>query len=616
MDVRESKEALRKHSRVETSRQPLVQADNNNGTTRRSRIREVSSRYRSPIPADSRRCPSPNITRTVNPSSQLVSKRAISAERKRPSTPPSPSPTRPSTPVQDTATEMQLATRKVTGSRLSEVLWPSTMRSLSVSFQSDNLSFPITKKEKPTTHALSDRALKPSSNVAQRQAETTSVSRKPTPERKRSPLKGKNAPDQSENSKPVEASNARLVDQHRWPSRTSGKLSSNASSRSVDPAAKTVKISTLPTAAIGISSSRRISLPGGMGKPLQKSVSDVLRLVPNAEVGNRELEAHPVDYNKIIESGFRRPASTNSSERMSLVSPVVRSQSLPTPGSRHPSPSKASVSSSSVSRGVSPSRASFLNATARVVSSTLASSLSSTAKGPRGVSPSRLRPSSPSRQSSSSVLSFIADIKKGKKGANLIEDAHQLRLLYNRHLQWRYINARATTALHMQRVTAEKTLYNVWRTTSELQESVTKQRIDLQQLGLKLKLYSVLNEQMAYLEEWASIERDHTGSLSQAIADLQSTILRLPVTGAARADIKTVKAAIYSAVDVMQAIGSSICSILSRVEGTNCLVSELAELAAQERAMLDECDVHLALTAAMQVKEYSLGTHLIQLKQY
>lgn len=39
-----------------------------------------------------------------------------------------------------------------------------------------------------------------------------------------------------------------------------------------------------------------------------------------------------------------------------------------------------------------------------------------------------------------------------------------------------------------------------------------------------------------------------------------------------------------------------------QVEGRNSLVSELAEVAAQERAMLDECEALLATTAAMQVR--------------
>ncbi|XP_059635788.1 AUGMIN subunit 8 [Cornus florida] len=600
MDVCESEQPLRKQSAVETSRPPLVPAEKNNGTIRRSRTREISSRYRSPTPVTPgpRRCPSPSITRTVSAPSQLVQKRAISAERKRPSTPPSP--TRPSTPVHDTSTEMQLASRKIMGSRLPEGLWPSTMRSLSVSFQSDTFSLPISRREKPVTHALSDRALKPSSNVAHKQAETPPISRKPTPERKRSPLKGKNVTDHSENSKPVNGLQSRLVDQHRWPSRTGGKVSSNTSYKSMDLTDKTTKTSTSPHLGTGIPSLMRMPISDGTSKPLQKTASDTARLVSSGESRRREFEACSIDDN-VPESGSHKIVSSSSLERTTIVSPALRSQSLPTPRSRPPSPNNTSVLSSSVSRGVSPSRMRTLN--------TIPS---------RGVSPSRIRASSPSRQSSSSttsVLSFIVDIRKGKKGANHIEDAHQLRLLYNRHLQWRYANARADTALYTQKVTAEKTLYNVWRTTSELWDSVTENKIDLQQLRLKLKLYSVLNEQMAYLNDWASIERDHSSSLSQAIEDLQASTLRLPVTGGAKADMETVKAAVCSAVDVMQAMGSSTCAILSRVEGMNCLVSELADITAQERAMLDECEALLASTAAMQVEEYSLRTHLIQSRQ-
>ena len=39
---------------------------------------------------------------------------------------------------------------------------------------------------------------------------------------------------------------------------------------------------------------------------------------------------------------------------------------------------------------------------------------------------------------------------------------------------------------------------------------------------------------MAYLDDWALIERDHSNSLSGAIEDLEASTLRLPVTGGAR----------------------------------------------------------------------------------
>ncbi|KAF2310430.1 hypothetical protein GH714_009992 [Hevea brasiliensis] len=584
MDVYESQ----KRTAVDKPRAPLVPAEGNSNaaaTARRPRTREVSSRCKSPTPSVSRRCVSPSLSRTLPTTSQVVSKRAKSAERRRPSTPPSTS--SPSTPVHDSSVDMQLPSRRLsTGNRLPESLWPSTMRSLSVSFQSDSISIPISKKEKPVSNISSDRTLRSSSNVAHKQAEAPAGSRKPTPQRKRSPLKGKNVRDQSENAKPINGLHTKLIDQHRWASRLGGKVSSNSSNKSVDLTDKTVKALFKPI-GIGLSSLRKMSVHGSNIKPLQKSASDAAKLSCLEDSGRIRSGANSADDDSLQVSGAHKLVSANLSNRMSLVIPAVRSQSLPTHGSCPPSPSRTSVS-----RGVSP-----------------ACARPSTPPS-RGVSPSRTRPSGVSSQSNSStsVLSFIVDFKKGKKGAS-IEEAHQIRLLYNRYLQWRFANARAEAVLYFQKVNSAKTLYNVWKSTLALWESVSSKRINLQQLKLELKLNAVLNDQMAYLDDWASLERDHLNSLSGALEDLEATTLRLPVTGGAKADIDSLKVAICSAVDMMQAVGSSICSLLSRSRrkpsiggGMNELVSELAVVAAEEKALLDECEALLASTAALQVR--------------
>lgn len=425
MDVCESEPGYKSRQTLETPRPPLVPAQKN-----RPRIREVCSRYKSPTPSrpcSAGRSPSPNVSRTLRApaSSLLAPKRSQSADRKRPSTPPSPS-----TPVRDSSVDAQLSSRR--NGRVPEGLWPSTMRSLSVSFQSDTISIPVSvsKKEKPVSSALSDRTLRSSSNVAHRQAEATPAApRKLTPERKRSPLRGKNASDQSENSKPVDGLHSRLIDQHRWPSRIGGKVSSisNSLNKSMDLGPKIVRLAT-PTPGVGLSMLRRMPASDGLGKPLQKPGGDAAMLsslhVSSGRVG---LGANSVD-----DSSLHKLVSTSFSERLSLTTPKVRSLSRPS------SPSKASAFSPSVSRGASPSR-----------------SRPSTPPS-RGVSPSKTRASITSCQSSSatSVLSFIADFK-GKKSTGCIEDAHQLRLLHNRFLQWRFTNARAEAVLYVQKVTAE-----------------------------------------------------------------------------------------------------------------------------------------------------------------
>ncbi|KAH1105574.1 hypothetical protein J1N35_009342 [Gossypium stocksii] len=597
MDICESERRLPKLAAVDTTRPPLVPAEKNNAplTTRQPRTREVSSRFKSPSPSTTfgpRRCPSPNLTRTTSTPSQLPQNRAVSAERKRPSTPPSPR--SPSTPVHDSSIAVQIPSRRLSTGRTPESLWPSTMRSLSVSFQSDTISIPISKKEKekPVTNVSLDRTLRPSSNVSHRQqSEKSTLSRKPTPERKSSPLKGKNAPDQSENAKPVEGLPGRLIDQHRWPSRIRGKLSSNSLNGSVDLGDnRIVKSLSTPVPGTGLSSPKRMPMSDSSGKPLKKFANDTTSLLSLNEISRIRPEAISIDDKSLRVSGPARLLSASSLDKMALATHALKSLSLSAPGSRPQTPNRTSVS-----RGASPSRARPSTPPPRGVSATT-----------RGVSPSRMRTSTLSSQShsSTSVLSFIADIKKGRKGANYIEDAHQLRLLYNRYLQWRFANARAEAVLYIQKVTVEEILYNVWKATLGLWDAVIKKKINLQQLKLELKLNTVLNDQMGYLNNWALLERDHISSLAGAVEDLEASTLRLPVAGGARADIESLKAAISSAVDVMQAMGSSICSLLSKVEGINNLVSELAAIATLEKNMLEQCEALMASTAAMQVRTH------------
>lgn len=265
------------------------------------------------------------------------------------------------------------------------------------------------------------------------------VSRKPTPERKRSPLKGKNVSDQLENSKPIDSLHTRLVDQQRWPSRIGGKVSLNALSRSVDLTDKIIRSSTGPLPGIGLSSLRRTS-SDSMNKLLQRSNNDSTRILPLDDGLRIEDETNSVDDYSLQASGIPRLASNGLPDRLKPT-PAVRSQSLTLPASRLPSPIRTSVPSSSISRGSSPTRP------------------RPSTPPPRGVSPSRIRPTNSNQSNSStSVLSFIADFK-GKKGANYIEDAHQLRLLYNRYMQWRFSNARAEAVLYMHKVNAEVCIF-------------------------------------------------------------------------------------------------------------------------------------------------------------
>ncbi|KAL9224303.1 hypothetical protein vseg_000352 [Gypsophila vaccaria] len=237
----------------------------------------------------------------------------------------------------------------------------------------------------------------------------------------------------------------------------------------------------------------------------------------------------------------------------------------------------------------------------------------------RGLSPSRVRNSIGGLMCCSpwetpSVLSFVVDVRRGNVGENRIFAAHQLRLLYNRHLQWRFVTARAEAALSVQRRNAERNLWNAWITITGRRESVRNKRIQLQLLRQKLKLSSILRKQIPYLEEWSLLDECHSCSMQGAIESLKASTLRLPVVGVT-ADVENVKEAICSAVDVMESIASSMWFLLAKAEEVNSLTTELSKVAAKERNLMEKCLEVLSILTAMQVKDCSLRTHILQLNR-
>ncbi|KAL1801965.1 hypothetical protein ACET3Z_030612 [Daucus carota] len=603
----------------DNSRRPL---EKDNGINpRKPKLRQVASRYLTPSPSSSsssvstsslRRCASPLVSRNSTSSSGshspgVLPKRSVSVDRRRPFR-------------QDLDSKVGNVSEV---SAASKMLVTST-RSLSVSFQGEAFSLPISKTK--VTPASPNK-----SNV-----------RKGTPERKRSntPVKGKpdGGGDQVENSRPT--------DQHRWPAR----------SRQPNPLYRSADCSSdLNSKLIGSGNvvralqqsmngeSRRASFDGRLSLDLGnaevlKSVehqpdrnslnissvasdlttSDTDSVSSGSTSGMQECNGVPLGRNgpRGIVASARFWQETNSRLRrlQDPGSPLSTS-----PGSKLGVPpkfiqSKKFQSDSQLSSPrtmASPNRGGIRPASPSKLITSVASSPS------RGmISPSRGRQSVSSTISSHftetpSVLSFSVDVRRGKVGENRLVDAHLLRLLYNRQLQWRFVNARIEATLLVQKRRAEKNLWNAWLTISDLRDSVTKRRHRLRLLKQKLKLASILKGQMVFLEDWASLDTDHAVSLFGAIEALKASTLRLPVVGAL-ADIHSMEEAVSSAVDVMQAMGSSICSLLLKVEELNFLVAELAQVRGKERALLEQCKDFLSVLAAMQVKYCSLRTHLLQ----
>ncbi|XAR48413.1 hypothetical protein NMG60_11031233 [Bertholletia excelsa] len=605
-------------------RPPLLPSEANNGVVgpRRPKSRDVTSRYlsssksscstnssassyssSSSSSSSSRRCPSPIVSRTVPvtpmPPPSAAIKRSQSVERRRPATP------RPNTP--GNSAEMSSAAR----------LLVTSTRSLSVSFPGESCSVPISKT-KPAPMPASP-------------ANKVSGSGKGTPERR----KATPGRDQTENSRPI--------DQHRWPARS---RELNSLTKSVDYTAEKKKLGGSASVVRAlqqsmIDESSKASITGRL--KVQSTKTDPAKEVQlvtdtnSAPVSATTSDLVASDAESVSSGstgggprGIIGPArfwqeTSNRLRRLpEPVSPVSRNKTFSKlVASPKPNSLKKSFTDSPISspRGVSSTRGLSSPLRGGVRPASPSKSLISSASSPsRGMqSPSRTRNGVASKLNNDlittpSILSFAAEARRGKVGENRILDAHILRLLYNRHMQWRFVNARAEAAMASQKVTAEKGLYDAWVTTSKFRHSVRNKRLELQLLQQNLKLHSILKGQMSYLDDWDFIDQDHSSSLSGAVEALEASTIRLPVVGVARGDVQNVKDAISSAVDVMQAMASAICSLLTKVDQVNPLVAELANITAEERVLIHQCKDLLSTLTAMQVKDCSLRTHVLQLR--
>ncbi|KAK7259601.1 hypothetical protein RIF29_25211 [Crotalaria pallida] len=592
------------------TRPPLLpsESDNNNNALaphRRSKSREVTSRYMCSSSSSistssvSKRCVSPQITKTVNSTPGMVRhtplpKRSQSVERKRQGT-PRPSSNQSNNSLCAGAGNGNARCTGVAVAVAPKILFTST-RSLSVSFQGELFSIQVSKV-KP--------APSPSPSV--------SALRKSSPERR------KTATTPARNG---------YSDQQPWPGRVSQGNCMNRSLDCDDSERSNVVRSLQNSIAVvrgsiernrdggsevhasdneSVTSGSSLEFCGGGGDGGGRSRAIVVpaRFFQDANNRLRCQTDNPSSLPSRNCGNGNRNRSTIAIAPPKFLALKKLHVDCPVLSLRGIVKSRGQVSCSPAGSAIRPSSPSKL-ATPWSPSS-------------RGVSPSRVRSGVASSLSNRfgnepSVLSFAVDVPRGKIGDNRIADAHSLRLVYNRLLQWGFINARADAALSVQTLNAEQSLYDAWLATSKLRASVRAKRTELQMLRLQYKLISILKEQMLYLEDWFSLDPVYSSSLSGAIEALKASTLRLPIVGGAKVEVLNVKDTVCSAMDVMQAMASSICQLLPEVRHINSLLVEVSHLNAKERVLLEECRDLLSNVTAMQVKECSLITHISQVK--
>ncbi|TKW10521.1 hypothetical protein SEVIR_6G170100v4 [Setaria viridis] len=557
-------------------RRPLAPSEKNNAAAPAGRRREVPSRFKPvapPAAPAARRCASPSPGRaSAVDGSEVTCNRARSADRARPAPssrlkPSALAAARSTSPARDAAAEAHGSGTppRARNAKASDGLWASA-RSSSPSVRPEPVPAAApAKKIDRRVHGLPSELTKLRSGAAV--------------ERKRSPLRGRtnNISDQCENARPLESPASRVIEQNRWPGMMTGRSSAGLTSTSAAPAEKATRSVSSRDASAG-RSPRRTHPSEGTGKSLKRPSNEVAKIV------------HRRRKDKADSSSDTSSQTSESSKSNCRLSKAVSS---PVPVlHRSSSPRQGLAAAASTSRSCQ--------------------------------SPSRMRPSAPCQSKCAPsdaqsgveqpVFNYIVDARKGKKNAGQIENIHQLRLLNNRYLQWRLVNAHSEDTLS-QKNGAENILYSVWKSILTLRDALTRTRINVQHRQQELNLYSILTEQIGYLEQWPVLEEESTGIVAEAIEALQASTLCLPVTSGAQADGVVVRNAISSAVDVMQALSSSIFYLQSKVEDRTSLVSELSVTARQEKVALDQCKELLAKAAKLQVQETSLRTHLMQLRE-
>ncbi|XP_011045515.1 PREDICTED: QWRF motif-containing protein 3 [Populus euphratica] len=181
-----------------------------------------------------------------------------------------------------------------------------------------------------------------------------------------------------------------------------------------------------------------------------------------------------------------------------------------------------------------------------------------------------------------------------------------------RLMQWRYANVRAATMNLNINKQVENNLLWVLDGLSKLRHSVAQRRLKLQKEKLKMKLDFVLHSQIKLLEAWGDMERQHLSSVSKTKESLHSVVCRVPLIEGAEVDPQSASIALRHASDLSASIKSALSSFSSTAEQTVTLLSQLAEVVAQEKLLMEECHELLQTVSALQIQEKSLKCYIIQ----
>ncbi|KAJ1289101.1 hypothetical protein BS78_02G139300 [Paspalum vaginatum] len=216
------------------------------------------------------------------------------------------------------------------------------------------------------------------------------------------------------------------------------------------------------------------------------------------------------------------------------------------------------------------------------------------------------RPPQPPQGAKAAELKKAA-IVGSRKVAGKQEDVHQLRLLDNRYLQYRFLNARAHAAAKAKAAAAEKSLYVLEEKIAGLRLSVAEKRSEVERMKREHRLSSVVKAQVPYLVQWGDMEGDHSICLGGATTALHNASLQLPIIGNVNANCGELTEVLKSAAHLLEPLSPCIQNFLPKVEQINDVGGNLAQVIVNERTLIEECGN--LLYQAQNLQEVGLLIH-------
>ncbi|KAH1110999.1 hypothetical protein AAZX31_04G112700 [Glycine max] len=212
------------------------------------------------------------------------------------------------------------------------------------------------------------------------------------------------------------------------------------------------------------------------------------------------------------------------------------------------------------------------------------------------------------------VIKVLKYLKQRKVSSVQEEEYYRFRILHNRLLQLRFINARAEVVRANVKNIAEIQLFSVWLRILMLRKITIQKSIELRKIKQVIKLYHILDGQLYLLTEWAQLERRNQESVGRLTRKLTALSNILPLTHTVKVDTESVFEALNTAVQVMESVEPLIAKYheTKQVERILYQITELTTTLKQEEEYLQELLGLVPVISTLLENEKSIRVHLIQ----